>query len=111
MTMIDNSGGFGAALKGNKGDYFDYQVELNENKIYGESESPDCPEGGGFCKKFDKYGHMSSHFARSGKALHIDTPSGLPVHKIKAIANWGGNTVLKNNEFINFKAKTVSGKR
>jgi hypothetical protein len=79
MTMIDNSAGFGAALQGNKGDYYDYQVELNDNKIYGESESPDCPKDGGFCKKSDKYGLISSHFARAGKPLHIDMPSGLPV--------------------------------
>jgi hypothetical protein len=50
-------------MKGNKGDYFDYQVELNDNKIYGETASPDCPKDGGFCSKSEKFGLINSHFA------------------------------------------------
>lgn len=111
MNMIDNALGFGAGMEGTAGDYFNYVVELNDNKIYGETESPDCPNNGGFCKRSDKFGVMNSYFTRGGKPLHIDMPSALPVHKIKKISLWGGNTVLNNNEFINFRNKTVSGHR
>lgn len=31
-------------------------IELNDNKIYGESEADDCPDDESFCKPFDKFG-------------------------------------------------------
>jgi hypothetical protein len=54
MTIIDTVLGLSGAIAGTNGDYGDYVIEFNDNKLYGETESPDCPQNGGFCMKFDK---------------------------------------------------------
>ena len=37
-------------------------MQLNDNKIYGESPIPDCPQngGGGYCIKLAKCGFMAA---------------------------------------------------
>jgi hypothetical protein len=78
MTMIDNRQGFGAALQvsgfsGN--DYSEIRIELNDNKIYGESEISDCPDDKSFCKPVSKFGMMLTGATFAGKPLHIDMES------------------------------------
>lgn len=54
MRMLDNRAGFGAVI--GKGGYNEKVIELNDNKVYGEVEIPDCPENGGYCNNYAKYG-------------------------------------------------------
>jgi len=86
-------------------------MEFNSIKIYGEGPSPDCPQDGGFCHKYDKYGIASAAATYNGKDMHIDSASPLPPHKIKSIASWGGKVVYKNMEFRDFKSVTKEGKK
>jgi hypothetical protein len=58
MTMIDNREGFGAAIVNADTNYRNSYIELNDNKIYGETPIQDCPGDGSFCKMFNKYGIM-----------------------------------------------------
>lgn len=45
--MIDNRVGFGAQIgMKNNDEYIDYLIEHNDNMIWGESISPDCPQDG-----------------------------------------------------------------
>lgn len=109
--MIDNINGFGAAMSGV--DYSDLLIELNDNKIYGESEIPDCPQDGegGYCKKLDKFGLMISSFTFNMKDILIGAESPLPVYKIKSASLWSGKYVLNRNTFIGFVSQTAQGKK
>jgi len=78
MTMIDNREGFGANVANSANEYEDLIVEINDNHVYGETESPDCPADGGFCLQVDKYGVTSSVAAFRGKPVHITSASALP---------------------------------
>ena len=89
MTMIDNHLGFGASI-GGINEYKDIKIELNDNKVYGESEISDCPEDGSFCKMFNKFGLMMSGPTFGVKELHTNMEVPLPTHKIKSLAQWGG---------------------
>ena len=71
MTMIDNRQGFGASIKSFTLEYEEPTIELNDNKIYGETPISDCPEDGSFCKPYDKYGVMLTGATHKGKAAHI----------------------------------------
>jgi hypothetical protein len=112
MNMIDNRQGFGACLKvvGDP-EYKEIRIELNDNKIYGETPISDCPEDGSFCKRYDKFGVILSGAAHKGKEPHITGESSLPVHKIKGLASWGTVQKMHRNQFIGFDSKTSLGKR
>jgi len=86
-------------------------IESNDIKIFGESESPDCPTNGGFCRIYDKSGLLSPTGTWAGKDLHIDSASSLPPHKIKSIASWGTKVVFNRMTFKNFNATTKLGMR
>jgi hypothetical protein len=78
MTMIDNREGFGASLavEGfSANDYSEIRIELNDNKIYGESEISDCPVDGSFCIQDRKYGMILTGALFGGKDLHIKSKS------------------------------------
>jgi len=113
MIMIDNRQGFGASLnvKGKDADYQEIRIELNDNKIYGESPISDCPDDGSFCKRTDKYGVIMSGAAMKGKVTHITGASSLPVQKIKGLANWGTVQKMHRNQFIGFDSVTSLGNR
>jgi hypothetical protein len=64
MTMIDNKQGFGASM--GSGSYSEIRIELNDNKIYGESEIADCPADKSFCSKFNKYGVILTGATHAG---------------------------------------------
>ena len=63
--IIDNGLGIGAQIGTNGG-----LVEINDNKIYGDSISPDCPRGGGFCHRMSKCAYTSSVFVMTTRQLH-----------------------------------------
>ena len=47
-----------------------------------------------------------------GKALHPTMQSQLPVYKIKSEAAWGGDILIENTKFENFRdAKTACSAR
>lgn len=69
--MIDNRQGFGATLKSLELEYETPTIELNDNKIYGETPISDCPADNSFCKPYDKYGMFLSGATHKGKAVHI----------------------------------------
>jgi len=47
-------------------------MQLNDNKIYGESPIPDCPQNGqgGYCNKFTKCGLMAASALTGAKPIH-----------------------------------------
>lgn len=47
----------------------------------------------------------------SGKPNHPTSPSANPYHKVKGDTSWGGITILRRNEFINFEATTKEGRK
>ena len=114
MTSIDNVLGFGVQAASGTGprDYAPLIMELSDNKAYGETESPDCPDGDNdFCTKLDKVGLFPPAVTVGYPGIHITNPSAIPYDKIMSDSGWGGQTILKRNEFIGFKAKTALGKR
>jgi hypothetical protein len=110
MTAIDNALGIGVglAMKG-PNEYKDVVMELNDNKIYGESPAPDCPPDGGYCQKFDKCGFMTAVALHGAKPIHPTMPSPKPYHKCKSYGSWGATAIHRRNEFINFYSTTSSG--
>jgi len=72
-------------------------VELSDNVIYGESEIPDCPADGSFCKPYDKYGITMASPSYSGKTPIVTSTSALPLIKIKSLPIWGGRYLLNRN--------------
>lgn len=83
---------------------------MNDIWVYGESDSPDCPQNGqgGFCFKPNKMAFLSSVSA-GGKPLFITKPSALPPEKIKVNAGWSINVKLNRIKFIDFKKTTREG--
>ena len=86
-------------------------IIYNDLHIYGESESPDCPQDGegGFCHKYHKMAFLASVGTYKGKDLHISKASALPPHNMKSIASWSITVKAYNVKFINFKSKTKLG--
>lgn len=114
MTSIDNALGFGMQAASGEGpqDYATLTMEFNDNKVYGETASSDCPDGDNdFCIKVEKMGLFPPIVSIGGKSLHPTNPSSLPYEKIMSDSGWGGKTILKRNEFIGFKSRTALGKR
>lgn len=109
MTFIDNRVGFTANIKNKAEEYGDLLIEGNDIKIYGESESPDCPNNAGFCHLYHKSGLISPSTTWNGKDLHISMASPLPPHKIKSISSWGGKVVFNRLQFINWNSTTKQG--
>jgi hypothetical protein len=75
MTLIDNRNGFGATMgvkEYSADDYGEILVELNDNKIYGESEASDCPKDGSFCRPVEKYGFIINGATHNRKDLHVE---------------------------------------
>lgn len=58
ITSIDNKLGFGPNVASSAKGHIKVSVEINDNKVYGESEIPDCPQNGngGYCIKINKQG-------------------------------------------------------
>lgn len=109
MTFIDNRVGFTANIVNKDEEYEDLLIEINDIKIFGESQSPDCPPNGGFCHLYHKSGMISPSTTWVGKAMHISMMSPLPPHKIKSISSWGGKAVFNRLQFINWNATTTQG--
>jgi len=79
MTLVDNRLGFGANILKRKRDEYKVRDDIiyNDLHIYGESESPDCPQDGegGFCHKYHKMAFFASVGIYDGKNLHISKAS------------------------------------
>jgi len=86
-------------------------MEMHDNVFYGESEIPDCPVkgNGDYCIIHEKRAVNPPAAAGSAKAIHINSPSSLPMEKIKGHSSWGGRTIMRRNTFIGFQAKTREG--
>lgn len=106
MTMIDNHGGFGAAL--GAGDGADSMILIKNNKIYGESELLDCPGDGSFCHKVSKLGIYFTGVTTGAKGLFVP-PAKAPIQKVKTSGTWNGRHRLENNEFIGWDYDTRYG--
>lgn len=107
MTMIDNHLGFGAAL--GAGDGANAVVLIKNNKMYGETESLDCPGDGSFCNKLSKIAFYFTGVTTGSKGLHILPGKNTPIHKVKTSGTWNGRQILENNEFIGFDYETRYG--
>ena len=68
MTMIDNAGGFGAALAFKGSDVYEEPIiSINDNHIYGETEVSDCPEDGTqYCFNITKSGLLMNGITEAG---------------------------------------------
>ena len=75
MIGIDNVRGL--SVGGMFKEYTNSTMNLHESKIYGESPSPDCPQGGkgGYCFKLSKCGLRSSWASLKGRTFHPVNPS------------------------------------
>jgi hypothetical protein len=105
MKMIDNQYGMGASLTGPGKNGV---VHINDNKIWGESELPDCPPNGGFCTSPMRGGFCMNTMGGE-KPLHPIPPKRIPYDKPGADASWDGKFIFNNNELINFKALSRNG--
>jgi hypothetical protein len=86
-------------------------MEFNDIHVFGETDSPDCPQDGegGFCIKTHKMAFMTSAATYPGKAFHIDSTSPLPIHNIMGMSSWYAKVTLNRVKFVNLKAKTKLG--
>lgn len=84
---------------------------ISDNKFYGDSEIPDCPDDGSFCFEYDKYAFILTGGTHRGKGLHVTGSHTLPVQKVKSLANWNTKQKHYRNEFIGFDSRTKTGMR
>lgn len=113
LTMIDNTGGFAPLMSSTMfgAEYNPIEVEVYGNKIYGESEIPDCPEGGGYCyDQIGKIGLKTCLVGLKGAAIHPIKMSKVPFHKMHESA-WGGLFNFHDNSWFYFKKETALGQR
>jgi len=107
MVFVDNHLGVSINI-GREGS--DLKIRMYDSEIYGEVKgvNQDAPDGQkAWCK--DKSGLMLFSANTGSKPLHPTMPSSLPIWKIKSNGSWGGNVVLDNVNFNNFKGKTECG--
>ena len=73
MTMIDNAGGFGAALAFKGSDVYEEPIiSINDNHIYGETEVSDCPEDGTqYCFNITKSGLLMTGITEEGQGYTL----------------------------------------
>ena len=69
----------------------DQTTTASDIKIYGETESLDCPLAGadGFCFMIEKYGMNTHGGCTAGKNAHETSASKYPLEKFKGNAQWG----------------------
>lgn len=110
MTMIDNAKGIGIlmAVPASR-EYSALKTNFTNNFIYGSAPAPDCPPGGGYCFKYTKCGLMSTVIVYGGNDVH--TLMCKPYDMAWDIADWGAQTTLTGNTFVDFKSRTEHGKR
>jgi hypothetical protein len=58
IIMVDNVRGVAMMMTG--GDDAQAYMVMNDAQFWGETESPDCPSGGGFCTNYEKVGLKTS---------------------------------------------------
>ena len=75
--------------------------------IYGETKALDCPDLDN-CLCMDKMGFMLSGSNEHPKKFHINTPSSLPMYKIKSYGAWNASTSYKSVTFSNFMSNTTA---
>lgn len=112
ITSIDAAWGISLQTVGeNSGADAKSLTILRNSNLYGETMVQDCPKGHRcWCK--DKFGFMSFGGRHKSKDYHIDTTSGLPMHKAKSYGTWAADTLLEGNTFHNFGTnKTDCGAR
>jgi hypothetical protein len=113
IIAVDNREGFGVSINNKKLEYdTDYiGAILSDIYVYGETESPDCPQNGegGFCLKYHKKAFTAAMGTWGGKAMHIGETSPLPPHNIMGIMSWWTKVLLYRVRFINIKATTRLG--
>lgn len=79
--------------------------------IYGETESPDCPPGGGFCNKPEKFGLQTSTITYNGAKKPLITSMPDYPHSIihGGEAAWNAEVIVNNVKFFNFRSQTREG--
>lgn len=82
-------------------------------KSFGEDElrNLDCPQGNPKCYCPKKMGFMLSTSNTGAKELHPTMASSLPIYKIKSDGTWGGNVLMRNLWFENFRDTTNCGSK
>ena len=77
--------------------------------VYGETAALDCPSQN-YCAHnqgevcVDKVGFTVPYFSQAPKDMFPSSKSGLPIHKIKSYAAWGGYSLTQNVTFSNFRS-------
>lgn len=99
LTCIDNAKGVCLQTGINSNEI---SISLKDSKIYGETEALDCPDSRE-CWCHPKMGLMTFGNNLKSKKLHPNMASALPVYKIKSEGAWGGDVLIYNVDFLNFK--------
>lgn len=103
MTIIDNVQGFsGSMVSSGLPDSVMPEVEINDNIIYGKSEIPDCPPGGGYCFEGSKGAYVATGMLEGAASLHPTMPVLMPYHKGGSEGAWKGTYKLFRNTFRDF---------
>lgn len=104
ITCIDNERGINLQTAG---DNDEISIRFYDSHIYGETKALDCPDQTE-CYCPVKFGFMLFGNNFGGKDLHPTMASALPVYKVKSEGAWGGEIVVNNVRFSNFrKAQTA----
>lgn len=104
VTCIDNMVGESLQLDGET-------VEMRNLKIFGGSQSPDCPPDGGFCFGGTKIGMIASIAVGKSKKRHIISPSNYPHSKIKGEPHFNGKIIMHDILFKGFTKFDINGNK
>jgi hypothetical protein len=77
----------------------------------GESEIPDCPQGGkgGYCINMAKEGYFGATFLGGTHDIHPATILNVPYHFLMSAGTWAGEFIMRKNKFKYFKSTTAKG--
>ena len=104
ITCIDNEKGINLQTAGDNDEIL---IRFYDSSIYGETSALDCPDSTE-CYCPVKFGFMLFGNNFGGKQLHPTMASALPVYKIKSEGAWGGDILIENVRFINFRRQLTA---
>jgi hypothetical protein len=108
MIALDSGAGMGVGISEGG---VDTMIEINDNKIYGESEIPDCPPNGGYCYQVEKNGYLAGSTLGGARPIHPPMLIKMPFHKAKGVGGQNGKIIHNRNIYKDFSSSTVTGKR
>lgn len=112
---IDSRGGIAVGLKVPQwtSRKLNPRAEVVDNRLYGDSEIPDCPQGGkgGYCFDIPREAYSVISISDDGNVIHPSMTSQMPYHKTHGYGAREGYFLVKNNLFKNFAPSTRMGQK